>query len=137
MLDLVSVKDEMASSGKVSQISDEINVGSWPLDTAVLRGALLTIMDTAADALAVSSYRKLDEQFTSSKRPVAHGVPVFVPAARPSAELIEAAKLLGLREDRLAGGFNGRADIAALVNLGRDYNCTVRAKNGKDTIELV
>lgn len=136
-LSLSSIKDEMALTGTLAQIAKEIDLTTCVLDTSALRGALLTIMDSASDEKAVAGFRARDEKFKAEKRPVKPGVRAFLPMANPSAELREAAKALRLREDRLAGGLGGRADLDALVKLGRDYSCTVRVAVGKDMIDLV
>ncbi|MBS3848539.1 hypothetical protein KD146_07470 [Devosia sp. BSSL-BM10] len=136
-LSLSSIKDEIALTGTLAQIAKEIDLATCVLDTSELRGALLTIMDNASDIAAVAAFRTRDEKFKADKRPVKFGVRAFLAVAHPSAELIEQTKALRFREDRLAGGFGGRADLDTLVTLGRDFNCTVRVKSGKDTIDLV
>ena len=136
-VDLVGAKDSIAIVGTLGSIAEQINLQSCPLDTSALRGALLTILDTASDPDAVARFHRRDAEFQRSKRANVEGVRAFVAVARPSAALVAAAKSLRLRRDDLAGGFAGRANIDALVEIGRDYHCTVRVAHRGEQVSIV
>lgn len=136
-VDLVGAKDSIAIVGTLGSIAEQINLQSCPLDTSALRGALLTVLDSASDPDAVARFHRRDAEFQRSKRRSVEGVRAFVAVARPSAALVAAAKALRLRRDDLAGGFAGRANLDALVELGRDYHCTVRVAHRDEQVSIV
>jgi hypothetical protein len=136
-LELAAVRDSVAIAGTLASIAREIGFEACPLDTPALRGAMLTILEKARDAVAVAEYRQRDAAFCANKRRQIEGIRTFVAAPKPSAELAKAARALKLRHDALAGGFSGRAGLDALLVLGRDYNCTVRIQVEGEHVALV
>lgn len=137
-MDLATAKGSLAIAGMLVDVANQVAFQTCPLDTVELRGALLDILDKAADPQAVAAFRRRDELFQATKRNSVHGgISAFVAAARPSAELVAAAKALRLRHNPLAGGFGGRAPLDALVALGRDYSCSVRITVEGEHLELV
>lgn len=137
-MDLAAAKGSVALAGMLVSVANQVDFQTCPLNTVELRGALLDIMDRAADPRAVAAFRRRDELFQATKRnSVNGGISAFVAAARPSAALVAAAKTLRLRHNALAGGFSGRAPLDALVALGRDYSCSVRITVEREHLELV
>ncbi|QYO78902.1 hypothetical protein [Devosia salina] len=136
-VDLAAARNSVAIAGTLTAIAGQVGFESCTLDVVALRGALLTVMDNAADAEKVAEYRQRDAEFQASKRRMVQGVRGLVAASRPGAELTKAARALGLRRDLLAGGLIGRASPEAFAALGRDHNCTVSVTVQGELVQLV
>lgn len=136
-VDWLEAKNTVAIAGTLTTIVDQIDFLRCPLLPNELRGAMLLILDGAVQPAMVQRYRDRDNQHLTSKRRLSGGFAGFVSAAKPGAEMMQAAKALKLSYKGLAGGFTGRAEVADFVALGRDYHCSVRIKLGKDDLTLV
>lgn len=136
-VDLAAARNKASIAGTLAAIAGQIGFGDCALDVPALRGALLLIKHSAADKEKVAEYRRADAAFQAGKRRIAEGVRGVIVAARPSAELIDAGKALGLRRDLLAGGLVGRASPEAFAKLGHDFNCTVRVSSEGELVTLV
>ncbi|WP_297105334.1 hypothetical protein [uncultured Devosia sp.] len=136
-VELAAVQNSLAIAGTLTAIATQIGFQTCPLDASALRGALLTVMDSASDEAKVAAFRQCEEVYQASRRRRVQGVQGLVLVARPGAELVKAAAALGLRRDRLAGGLRGRADPAAFAALGRDYSCSVVVTSEGECVQLV
>jgi len=136
-VDQLEAKNAVAIAGTLTAIVDQIDFQRCPLLPDELRGAMLLILDGAKQPAMVARYRDRDNQHLASKRRPSGGFTGFVVAAKPGAEMMQAAKALKLSYKGLHGGFAGRAEVADFVALGRDYSCSVRITLGKDDVTLV
>lgn len=132
-----AIKCNVAIVATVADIAEKIGFEAWPHSAHILRGAMLSILDSASDPAAVQRYKERDEAYRAQKRRKTSGLRAIVSVAVPSAALEFAAKGMRLRRQAMDGEFTGRGDPGDLAELGRVFNCSVRVEVDKEQLDLV